>query len=155
MELPVGLSLAICLLPFPGGVLGADVPLSARPNAEGDLWWHQMFSISFDGHGNFVSRHLDTLHTTAARLGAVGYHGPRQADLARDVPWMRVQEQSFAHHPKTRRVIYVEGNNAKKVLARVCPDGRVLFTLGQLAELPRNPLGLGTRKSRSATPLSS
>ena len=155
MKLRVGLVLAICLLPLAGGVLGVEVPLSARANTEGDLWCHQTFSISFDGHGNFVSRHLDTLHTTAARLGAVGYHGPRQADLARDVPWMRVQEQSFAHHPKTRRVIYVEGNNAKKVLARVCPDGRVLFTLGQLAELPRNPLGLGTRKSRSATPLSS
>jgi hypothetical protein len=78
-----------------------------------------MFSMSFDGHGNFLSRHLDTLHTTAASLGAVGYHGPWQADLAREMPWMRAQEQSFARHPKTKRNLYVEANNDKKVLARV------------------------------------
>ena len=34
----------------------------ARANTKGDLWWHQMFSMSFDDHGNFVAPHLDTLH---------------------------------------------------------------------------------------------
>jgi hypothetical protein len=86
MKRPVCLTLALSLLPFVASVRGADVPSLAKANTEGDLWWHQMFSMSFDGHGNFVSRHLDTLHTTAASLGAVGYHGPWQADPARVMP---------------------------------------------------------------------
>ncbi len=131
----VSLTLALCLLPLVGSVRGADVPSLAKANTEGSLWWHQMFSMSFDGHGNFVSPHLDTLHTTAASLGAVGYHGPWQADLARDTSWMRGHEQAFADHPETKRVVYIEGNSAKKVLARVSADGRVLFTLTELAEL--------------------
>jgi hypothetical protein len=94
-----------------------------------------MFSMSFDGHGNFVAPNLSTLHTTAASLGAVGYHGPWQADLARDMPWMRAYETSFAKFPETKRVIYIEGNNAKKVLARVSADGRVLFTSARLENL--------------------
>ena len=114
---------------------GADVPLLAKANTEGDLWWHQMVSMSFDGHGNFVSQHLDKLHTTAASLGAVGYHGPWQADLARDMSWMLGHEQAFANHPTTKRVVYIEGSSAQKVLARVSPDGAVLFTLSQLADL--------------------
>ena len=114
---------------------GADVPLLAKANTEGDLWWHQMVSMSFDGHGNFVSPHLDKLHTTAASLGAVGYHGPWQADLARDMSWMLGHEQAFANHPTTKRVVYIEGSSAQKVLARVSPDGAVLFTLSQLADL--------------------
>jgi hypothetical protein len=94
-----------------------------------------MFSMSFDGHGNFVLPHLDKLHTTAASLGAVGYHGPWQADLARDMSWIRGHEQSFANHPTTKRVVYIEGSSAQKVLARVSPDGALLFTSSQLAEL--------------------
>jgi hypothetical protein len=129
------LTLALCLLPLDGSVCGADVPSLAKANTEGELWWHQMFSMSFDGHGNFVSPHLDKLHTTAASLGAVGYHGPWQADLARDMSWMRGHEQSFANHPTTKRVVYIEGSSAQKVLARVSPDGAVLFTSSQLAEL--------------------
>ena len=107
----------------------------AKANTEGDLWWHQMVSMSFDGHGNFVSPHLDKLHTTAASLGAVGYHGPWQADLARDMSWMRGHEQAFANHPTTKRVVYLEGSSAQKVLARVSSDGAVLFTLSQLVDL--------------------
>ena len=129
------LTLALCLLPLDGSMCGADVPSLAKAKTGGDLWWHQMFSMSFDGHGNFVSPHLDKLHTTAASLGAVGYHGPWQADLARDMSWMRGHEQSFANHPTTKRVVYIEGTSAQKVLARVSPDGAVLFTLSQLAEL--------------------
>ena len=97
-----------------------------------DVWWHQMFSMSFDGHGNFVAPHLDVLNTTAASLGAVGFHGVWDADLNRDMPWMRGHEQAFDKHPGTKRVIYIEGCGATKVLARVSADGRVLFTAGLL-----------------------
>jgi hypothetical protein len=94
-----------------------------------------MFSMSFDGHGNFVGPHLDTLHTTAASLGAGGYQGVWDADLNRDMPWMRAHEQSFAGQPGTKRVIYIEGCTARKVLARVADDGRVLFTASLLEGL--------------------
>jgi hypothetical protein len=135
MMRPVSLTLALCLLRLVGRVRGADVPSLAKATTQGDLWWHQMFSMSFDGHGNFVSPHLDKLHTTAASLGAVGYHGPWQAALARDMSWMRGHEQAFADYPTTKRVVYIEGSSAQKVFARVSADGRVLFTLSQLAEL--------------------
>jgi hypothetical protein len=49
--------------------------------------------------------------------------------------WMLGHEQAFANHPTTKRVVYIEGSNAQKVLARVSPDGAVLFTLSQLADL--------------------
>lgn len=94
-----------------------------------------MFSISFDGHGNFVTPHLATLQTTAASLGAMGYRGVWDADLSRDMPWMRRQERAFAGRPGTRRVIYVEGCSARKVLARVSGDGRLLFTADLLEDL--------------------
>ena len=123
------------MLPLVGSVRGADVPSLAKANTEGDLWWHQMFSMSFDGHGNFVSPHLDTLHTTAASLGAGGYHGVWDADLNRDMPWMRGHEQAFANHPETKRVVYIEGNRSEKVLARLSADGRVLFTSRLLDDL--------------------
>ena len=135
MKRLVSVTFALCLPLLVGSVHSADVPLLAKANTEGDLWWHQMVSMSFDGHGNFVSPHLDKLHTTAASLGAVGYHGPWQADLARDMSWMRGHEQAFANHPTTKRVVYIEGSSAQKVLARVSPDGAVLFTLSQLADL--------------------
>jgi hypothetical protein len=135
MKRLVSVTLALCLPLLVGSVHGADVPLLAKANTEGDLWWHQMVSMSFDGHGNFVSPHLDKLHTTAASLGAVGYHGPWQADLARDMSWMRGHEQAFANHPTTKRVVYLEGSSAQKVLARVSSDGAVLFTLSQLVDL--------------------
>ena len=135
MKRLVSVTLALCLPLLVGSVHSADVPLLAKANTEGDLWWHQMVSMSFDGHGNFVSPHLDKLHTTAASLGAVGYHGPWQADLARDMSWMLGHEQAFANHPTTKRVVYIEGSSAQKVLARVSPDGAVLFTLSQLADL--------------------
>lgn len=102
---------------------------------DGEAWWHRMFSVSFDGHGNFVTPHLGALRTTAASLGAVGYMGVWEADLARDMPWMRRQEQAFADHPETKRVIYIEGCSARKVLARVADDGRVLFTGSLLGDL--------------------
>ncbi|MCC6352966.1 MAG: hypothetical protein IT577_03715, partial [Verrucomicrobiae bacterium] len=102
---------------------------------DGEAWWGRMFSMSFDGHGNFVSPHLGTLRTTAASLGAVGYSGVWEADLARDMPWMRAHEQVFAGRPWTKRVIYIEGCSARKVLARVSGDGRVLFTAGLLEDL--------------------
>lgn len=135
MKRLVSLTLALCLLPFFGSVRGADLPSLAGANMEGELWWQRMFSMAFDGHGNFVAPNLGTLHTTAASLGAVGYHGPWQADLARDMPWMRAYETSFAKLPKTKRVIYIEGNNAIKVLVRVSADGRMLFTSAQLENL--------------------
>jgi len=110
--------------------------VAAREAAGADVaWWHGMFSMSFDGHGNFVAPHLDTLHATAASLGAVGYHGPWEADLARDMSWMRGHEASFANHPETKRVVYIEGHSAKKVLARVSADGRVLFDARLLEDL--------------------
>ena len=135
MKRLVSLTLALCLLPLVGSVRGADVPSLAKANTEGDLWWHQMFSMAFDGHGNFVSPHLDKLHTTAASLGAVGYHGPWQSDLARDMSWMHGHEQAFANHPETKRVVYIEGNRSEKVLVRLSADGRVLFTSPLLNDL--------------------
>ena len=97
-------------------------------SGDAQAWWHQMFSLAFDGHGNFVAPHLDTLHATAASLSAGGYHGVWDADLNRDMPWMRGHEQAFAIHPETKRVVYIEGNRSEKVLARLSADGRVLFT---------------------------
>jgi hypothetical protein len=96
MKRLVSLTLALCLLPLVGSVRGADDPSLAKPNTEGDLWWHRMFSMSFDGHGNFVAPLLGTLHATAASIGAGGYHGVWDADLNRDTPWMRGHEQAFA-----------------------------------------------------------
>ena len=106
-----------------------------KARTEAELWWHRMFSMSFDGHGNFVTPHLDSLHNTAASMGAVGYHGPWQADIARDASWMRKYEQSFVNYPDTKRVIYIEGNSSRKVLARISADGRVLFTSALFKDL--------------------
>jgi hypothetical protein len=128
MKRLVSLTFGLWLLPFGGSVRGADGSSLPKANTEGGLWWHQMFSIAFDGHGNFVVPHLDALHATAASLGAGGYHGVWDADLNRDMPWMRGHEQAFANHPETKRVIYIEGNRSEKVLARLSADGRVLFT---------------------------
>ena len=100
-----------------------------------DLWWHRMFSMAFDGHGNFVAPHLNTLHTTAASLSAGGYHGVWDADMNCDMPWMLGHEKSFANHPETKRVVYIEGNRSEKVLARLSADGRVLFTSRLLEDL--------------------
>ena len=105
----------------------AAAPVSAQ-NPDADLWWRQMFSVSFDGHGGFVTPHLDALHTTAASLVAVGFHGPWDADLSRDMPWMRPRFQAFEKHPGVRRIVYIEGNSASGELYRASPDGRVLFT---------------------------
>lgn len=91
-------------------------------------WWQQMFSLAFDGHGNFVAPHFAELKATAASLGAVGFHGVWDADLNHDMPWMLGHAQAFDKHPGTKRVIYIEGCGATKVLARVSADGRVLFT---------------------------
>ena len=102
---------------------------------EKSSWWHKMFSLAFDGHGNFVAPHLDTLNATAASLGAVGFNGPWDADLNRDMPWMRGHLAAFAKHPAAKRIIYIEGAGATKVLARVSADGRVLFTEGLLTGL--------------------
>ncbi len=135
MKRLVSHTLALCLLPLVGSVRGADVPSLAKANTEGGSWWHQMFSMAFDGHGNFVAPHLDTLHTTSASLSAGGYHGVWDADLNRDMPWMRGHEQAFANHPETKRVIYIEGNRSEKVLARLSADGRVLFTSRLLENL--------------------
>jgi hypothetical protein len=135
MKRLVGLTFALCLLPLVGSVRGADVPSLAKANTEDDLWWHQIFSMSFDGHGNFVAPNLDTLHTTAASLSAGGYHGVWDADLNRDMPWMHGHEQAFANHPETKRVVYIEGNRSEKVLARLSADGRVLFTSPLLDDL--------------------
>jgi hypothetical protein len=138
MKRLVSLTLALCLLSLVESVRGEDVPSLPKANTEGDLWWHQMFSMAFDGHGNFVAPHLDTLHATAASLGAGGYHGVWDADLNRDMPWMRGHEQAFAGHPETKRVVYIEGNRSEKVLARLSADGRVLFTSRLLDDL-NNP----------------
>jgi hypothetical protein len=129
------LTLTLCLLPILGTLRAADFPSLGKTSTDGELWWHRMFSISFDGHGNFVAPHLGALHTTAASLGAGGYHGVWDADLNRDMPWMRAHEQSFAGHAGTKRVIYIEGCTARKVLARVAGDGRVLFTASLLEGL--------------------
>lgn len=66
------LTLTLCLLPILGTLRAADFPSLEKTSTDGELWWHRMFSISFDGHGNFVGPHLGTLHTTAASLGAGG-----------------------------------------------------------------------------------
>lgn len=138
MKRIVCVTLKLFLLPFVGSARGADFPSSAKAINEGESWWHRMFSIAFDGHGNFVTPHLDALHTTAASLGAGGYHGVWDADLNRDMPWMRGHEQAFADHPKTKRVVYIEGNRSEQVLARLSADGRVLFTSPLLNDL-RDP----------------
>ena len=135
MKRLVILTLALCLLPLVGSVRGADVPSLPKANTEGGLWWQRMFSMAFDGHGNFVAPHLDTLHVTAASLGAGGYHGVWDADLNRDMPWMHGHEQAFANHPETKRVVYIEGNRSEKVLARLSADGRLLFTSRLLDDL--------------------
>lgn len=127
--------LPVCLLPLAGSLCAREIPTVVETKSGGGVWWHRMFSMAFDGHGNFVAPHLATLRTTAASLGAVGYSGVWEADLARDMPWMRRQEQAFAGHPETRRVIYIEGCTARKVLARVAGDGRVLFTANLLEDL--------------------
>ncbi len=133
------LQICVSFLVFISGTLrAADGLTVAQTSASIDLWWHRMFSMSFDGHGNFVVPNFNMLHTTAASLGAVGYHGPWQADLARDSSWMLSHEQSFANHPGTKRIVYIEGSSAKKVLARVSEDGRILFTSPLLANL-NNP----------------
>ena len=55
-----------------------------------------VFSLAFDGHGNFVTPHLGTLNATVASLGVAGFHGPWDADLNRDMPWMCSHEKAFA-----------------------------------------------------------
>jgi hypothetical protein len=94
-----------------------------------------MFSVSFDGHGSFVAPHLDALNTTAASLAPLGFHGVWEADLNRDSPSMQSRFQAFAKRPATKRIIYIEGVSSSKMLARVGPDGRVLFTKYVLAGL--------------------
>ncbi len=103
--------------------------------ANGLSWWHEMFSLAFDGHGNFVAPHLDTLNARVASVGAVGFYGIWDADLNRDMPWMRGNEKAFANHPEIKRLVYIEGAGETKVLARVAADGRVLFTEGVLSGL--------------------
>lgn len=105
-----------------------SAPFTAAAAEPETSWWHEMFSLAFDGHGNFVAPHLATLNATVASLGATGFHGPWDADLNRDMPWMRGHEKAFAAHPGIRRLVYIEGAGATKVLARVAADGRVLFT---------------------------
>ena len=129
------LTVTLGVLSLFGIAHGADLPSSGNATPEVDRWWQRMFSIAFDGHGNLVAPHLTTLRPTAASLGAGGYHGIWDWDLSRDASWMRKHEQAFANHPGTKRVIYIEGNRAEKLLARVSADGRILFTSRQLAGL--------------------
>ncbi len=96
-------------------------------------WWHAQLSLAFDGHGNFVTPHLETLNATVASLGAAGFNGPWDADLNRDMPWIRSHEKAFAEYPGIKQLVYIEGAEATKVLTRVAADGRVLFTEGVLA----------------------
>lgn len=96
--------------------------------AKNSPWWHQMFSLSFDGHGMFVAPHLETLNTIAASPAAVGFHGPWQADLIRDARSMQTRFEAFGKRPATKRIIYIDGVSSNKILARVSPDGRVIFT---------------------------
>lgn len=128
---------ALCVPDIRVAVAGAERvgAENARPSASDDAWWHQMFSMSFDGHGNFVVPHLDTLNTTAASMGAMGFHGVWDADLNRDMPWMRGHLEALAKHPGVRRVLYIEGCGASKVLYRASADGRILFTSGILGWL--------------------
>ncbi len=128
MKRLVSLTLAFWLLAHVGSARGGDVASLGKTNTEGDLWWHRMFSMAFDGHGNFVAPHLGTLHATAASLCAGGYYGIWDADLHRDMAWMRGHEQAFVAQAGTKRVVYIEGCSARNVLARVADDGRVLFT---------------------------
>ncbi len=116
-----------------GLAYGADTAAGGDAHTAVGAWWHQMFSIAFDGHGNFVLPHLDTLHAKAASLSAGGYHGVWDADLNRDTPWMHRHEVCFANHPETKRIVYIEGKRSEKVLARVSDDGRVLFTSREFA----------------------
>jgi hypothetical protein len=106
--------------PGHGGIAGVE-------RAE-EPWWQGMFSLAFDGHGNFVAPHLDKLEASAASLGAAGFHGVWDADLNRDTSWIRGHQASFAKHPATKCIFYIEGAGATKVLARISADGRVLFT---------------------------
>jgi hypothetical protein len=90
----------------------AQQPAGSRDrdvSQNGDVWWRQMFSMSFDGHGNFVVPHLDKLNTTAASFGAAGFHGVWDADLNRDMPWMRGHVAEFDKHLDVRKVFYIAG----------------------------------------------
>jgi hypothetical protein len=119
----------------------AQQPAGSRDrdvSQNGDVWWHQMFSMSFDGHGNFVVPHLNILNTTAASFGAAGFHGVWDADLNRDMPWMRGHVAEFQKHADVRKVFYIEGAGATKVLCRVGRDGRILFS-AQMLDLLNDP----------------
>ena len=126
---------AICLWLCPGATLATEASGGAAAHPDAGAWWHSMFPIAFDGHGNFVTPHLDTLRPTAASLAAGGYHGVWEADLNRDATWMQGHERHFAARPGTKRIVYIEGNRAEKVLARVSADGRLLFTSRLLDDL--------------------
>ncbi|MBT3296688.1 MAG: hypothetical protein HN383_15575 [Verrucomicrobia bacterium] len=91
-------------------------------------WWQQVFSLAFDGHGNFVAPHLDALHAAAASLGPAGYHGVWDADLNRDAGWMRRHLVAFDEQPRTKRLVYIEGASASRVLCRADADGRIVLT---------------------------
>lgn len=116
------LTVSICYLCL-SSAMHAEAPASKNPP-----WWHQMFSLSFDGHGSFVAPHLDALNTTAASPAAVGYLGPWQADWTRDAASMHSRFKSFEKRPATKRIVYIEGISSRRILARVGADGRVLFT---------------------------
>ena len=119
----------------------AQEPTETRDHGvsrNGDAWWQRMFSMSFDGHGNFVVPHLDILNTTAASFGAAGFHGVWDADLNRDMPWMRGHVAEFQKHADVRKVFYIEGAGATKVLCRVGRDGRILFS-AQMLDLLNDP----------------
>jgi hypothetical protein len=78
------------------------------------------------------------LNTTAASFGAAGFHGVWDADLNRDMPWMRGHVAEFQKHADVRKVFYIEGAGATKVLCRVGPDGRILFS-AQMLDLLNDP----------------
>ena len=101
-------------------------------------WWHSVFSVAFDGHGNFVAPHLDTLNATAASLGPVGYHSVWDVDLNRDAGWMRGHLAAFEKRPGTKRLLYIEGASASRVLCRTDADGRIVLTHHMLGWL-NNP----------------
>ena len=127
----------------------AQQPAGSRDrdvSQNGDVWWHQMFSMSFDGHGNFVVPHLDILNTTAASFGAAGFHGVWDADLNRDMPWMRGHVAEFQKHADVRKVFYIEGAGATKVLCRVGRDGRILFS-AQMLDLLNDPETSAVRRA--------
>lgn len=125
---------------FPFGF--AKAASSATPEARA-AWWQQMFSMAFDGHGNFVMPQLDALQAAAASFGGVGRHGVWEADLDRDMGWMRGHLAAFKAHPDVKKVLFIEGCSSTKVLCRVDADGRVLFTdtmFGWLNDPARRPL---------------